>query len=139
MELPLSVVSRTTCPATVRQGSVVDVWVTPQVFRGEWAPQGEGRARVLTDVVVVAVPRAADSLAPAVHPPGDRRGSRPTAPRTWVRRSAGSLTAGSSSRGRADPVVSRVASRVAVLLAAGGEAWESSALRPLLGTWSGPS
>ena len=61
VELPLSVVSDD-LPATVRQGSVVDVWVAPQV-----SEVGGARAkavRVLSDVVVVAVPRAADSLAP---------------------------------------------------------------------------
>ncbi|MET0838246.1 MAG: hypothetical protein ABWY19_05650 [Marmoricola sp.] len=61
VELPLSVVSDD-LPATVRQGSVVDVWVTPQV--SEVSGSRAKAARVLTDVVVVAVPRAADSLAP---------------------------------------------------------------------------
>jgi hypothetical protein len=61
VELPLSVVSDD-LPATVRQGSVVDVWVAPKV-------SGVSAARVkavlvLSDVVVVAVPRTADSLAP---------------------------------------------------------------------------
>ena len=61
VEVPISVVSDD-LPATVRQGSVVDVWVAPQV-----SAVGGAKAKavpVLTDVVVVAVPRAADSLAP---------------------------------------------------------------------------
>jgi hypothetical protein len=61
VEVPLSVVSDD-LPATVRQGSVVDVWVTPKVSEVEGA---RARAvRVLTDVVVVAVPSNTDSLAP---------------------------------------------------------------------------
>ena len=61
VEVPVSVLSDD-LPATVRQGSVVDVWVTPEVA-------ATGRARVkavplLTDVVVVAVPRTSDGLAP---------------------------------------------------------------------------
>lgn len=61
VEVPISV-GVDDLPATVRQGSVVDVWVTPQV-------SAVGRAKVkafpvLTDVVVVAVPRASDGLAP---------------------------------------------------------------------------
>ena len=61
VELPLSVVSDD-LPATVRQGSVVDVWVAPKVSEVSGA---EAKAvRVLTDVVVVAVPRTTDSLAP---------------------------------------------------------------------------
>ncbi len=61
VEVPISVADDD-LPATVRQGSVVDVWVSPDV-----ATVGAGRVRatrVLTDVTVVAVPRAADSLAP---------------------------------------------------------------------------
>jgi hypothetical protein len=61
VEVPISVVSDD-LPATVRQGSVVDVWVAPKVS----AP-GESRVKavpVLTDVVVVAVPRTSESLAP---------------------------------------------------------------------------
>jgi hypothetical protein len=61
VELPLSVVSDD-LPATVRQGSVVDVWVTPKV--SEVSGADAKAVRVLTDVVVVAVPRTADSLAP---------------------------------------------------------------------------
>ena len=65
-------------PATVRQGSVVDVWVTPKV------PSVAGaKARavpVLSDVVVVAVPRTSAGLAPQttrqviVGVPADRAG-----------------------------------------------------------------
>lgn len=61
VEVPISVVSDD-LPATVRQGSVVDVWVAPKVSSG-----GGERVRavpVLTDVVVVAVPGTSDSLAP---------------------------------------------------------------------------
>ena len=61
VELPLSVVSDD-LPATVRQGSVVDVWVAPRV--SEVSGAQAKAVRVLSDVVVVAVPRAADSLAP---------------------------------------------------------------------------
>ena len=61
VEVPISVLSDD-LPATVRQGSVVDVWVSPEV-----AATGSGRVKavpLLTDVVVVAVPRTADGLAP---------------------------------------------------------------------------
>lgn len=61
VEVPISVVSDD-LPATVRQGSVVDVWVAPKV-----AAAGQAQVKavpVLTDVVVVAVPRTSDSLAP---------------------------------------------------------------------------
>lgn len=61
VEVPISVLSDD-LPATVRQGSTVDVWVTPKV-----SAVGDARVeavRVLTDVVVVAVPRTHDGLAP---------------------------------------------------------------------------
>lgn len=61
VEVPISVASDD-LPATVRQGSTVDVWVSPDV-----AAVGGGTVKavkVLTDVVVVAVPGAADTLAP---------------------------------------------------------------------------
>ena len=61
VEVPISVASDD-LPATVRQGSTVDVWVAPKV-----SALDSDRVRatqVLTDVVVVAVPRSADSLAP---------------------------------------------------------------------------
>jgi hypothetical protein len=61
VELPLSVVSDD-LPATVRQGSVVDVWVTPKV--SEVSGARTKAVRVLSDVVVVAVPGRTDSLAP---------------------------------------------------------------------------
>lgn len=61
VEVPISVVSDD-LPATVRQGSVVDVWVAPKVSAvGQAQPKA---VPVLTDVVVVAVPRTSDSLAP---------------------------------------------------------------------------
>jgi hypothetical protein len=59
VEVPLGVAPEA-LPATVRDGSVVDVWVTP-----EGARAGDGVARqVLDDVVVVDLPRAADGFAP---------------------------------------------------------------------------
>ena len=61
VEVPISVLTED-LPATVRQGSVVDVWVAPKV-----AAVGQARVKavqVLTDVVVVAVPRTSDGLAP---------------------------------------------------------------------------
>ncbi len=61
VEVPISVASDD-LPATVRQGSVVDVWVAPDVPA---ADQTKVKAvAVLTDVLVVAVPRASDGLAP---------------------------------------------------------------------------
>ncbi len=61
VEVPISVASDD-LPATVRQGSVVDIWVAPKVSAvGGQRPKA---VPVLTDVVVVAVPRASDSLAP---------------------------------------------------------------------------
>ena len=61
VEVPVSVLSDD-LPATVRQGSVVDVWVAPKV-----STVGSAKVRavpVLTDVVVVAVPRTSDGFAP---------------------------------------------------------------------------
>ena len=60
VELPLAVASDD-LPATVRQGSVVDVWVAPAA--GADTATAEAR-RVLEDVTVVAVPGTTDSLAP---------------------------------------------------------------------------
>lgn len=61
VEVPISVLSDD-LPATVRQGSVVDVWVAPKVASvGQTRPKA---VAVLTDVVVVAVPRTSDGLAP---------------------------------------------------------------------------
>lgn len=61
VEVPLSV-APDDLPASVRQGATVDVWVTPKVpAAGDERP----RARLaLEGVVVVAVPRPGDSLAP---------------------------------------------------------------------------
>ena len=67
VELPLGVASDD-LPATVRQGSVVDVWVAPATAGGgDAAAQGSApeARRVLEDVTVVAVPGTTDSLAPA--------------------------------------------------------------------------
>lgn len=81
-EVPISVVSDD-LPATVRQGSHVDVWVTPKV--SAVAGQRPAATKVLDDVVVVAVPRAADQLAPQstrqviVGVPESRAGSLGTA------------------------------------------------------------
>jgi hypothetical protein len=68
VEVPVSVAADD-LPATVRRGSVVDVWVAPEAGAGGTSgagqEEGSGAAvRVLEDVVVVAVPRAASSLAP---------------------------------------------------------------------------
>jgi hypothetical protein len=60
VEVPVSVLSDD-LPATVRQGSVVDVWVAPKVAT---TGQSVKAVAVLTDVVVVAVPRRADGFAP---------------------------------------------------------------------------
>jgi hypothetical protein len=61
VEVPISV-AVDDLPATVRQGSVVDVWVTPKV--GSVSGQRPTASPVLSDVVVVAVPRTSNSLAP---------------------------------------------------------------------------
>lgn len=61
IEVPLSV-QGDDLPVTVRQGSVVDVWVTP-----ETAPAGQEKVtavRVLERVVVIQVPAASRGLAP---------------------------------------------------------------------------
>jgi len=77
VEVPVSVVSDD-LPATVRQGSVVDVWVTPKV--SSVAGAKVKAAPVLSDVVVVAVPRTSAGLAPQttrqviVGVPADRAG-----------------------------------------------------------------
>jgi hypothetical protein len=61
VEVPLSA-ALDDVPDSVREGAVVDVWVTP---RTPEAGQSRPRARLaLDDVVVVAVPAAGDSLAP---------------------------------------------------------------------------
>jgi hypothetical protein len=61
VEVPVSVAADD-LPATVRQGSVVDVWVTPKV--AATADGSPAATKVLDDVVVVAVPRRSDTLAP---------------------------------------------------------------------------
>lgn len=61
VEVPLSV-APDDLPASVRRGATVDVWVTPTV-----PGTGDDRVRArlaLDDVLVVAVPASADSLAP---------------------------------------------------------------------------
>lgn len=67
VEVPLAV-GTDDLPATVRQGSVVDVWVVPDPAAGAERPAGsaEGEAvRVLEGVEVVAVPGVSDGLAPS--------------------------------------------------------------------------
>lgn len=65
VEVPLSVATDD-LPQTVRQGSVIDVWVTPDPTSGTVRPGREGRAqRVLAEVEVVAVPGTSETLAPA--------------------------------------------------------------------------
>jgi hypothetical protein len=61
IEVPISVASDD-LPATVRQGSVVDIWVSPKV--SAVAGQKPRAVLVLSDVVVVAVPSSSDTLAP---------------------------------------------------------------------------
>lgn len=65
VEVPVSLAADD-LPATVRRGSLVDVWVAPDPGAGQGgAAESSGAAvRVLRDVVVVAVPRASSSLAP---------------------------------------------------------------------------
>jgi Flp pilus assembly protein CpaB len=82
VEVPLSVATDD-LPATVRPGSVVDVWVVPDTSHG--APSG-GRARsVLQGVTVLAVASPGDSLAPEgtrqviVTVPGSASGELPRA------------------------------------------------------------
>lgn len=76
VEVPVSVAADD-LPATVRQGSVVDVWVAPGAAgpgtaglatagtAGDRRAPGDAVA-VLREVVVVAVPRTSDGLAPQV-------------------------------------------------------------------------
>lgn len=71
VEVPLSTAAELV-PATVRPGSVVDVWVTPDPTTAESAgvepPAGRAHPRavlVLDDVPVVAMPGVDTSLAPA--------------------------------------------------------------------------
>jgi hypothetical protein len=77
VEVPISV-AVDDLPSTVRQGSVVDVWVTPKV--ATVGGQRPTAVPVLTDVVVVAVPHGSNSLAPEstrqviVGVPSDRAG-----------------------------------------------------------------
>jgi hypothetical protein len=61
VEVPVSV-AVDDLPATVRQGSVVDIWVAPKV--AAVGGQKPTAVPVLTDVVVVAVPRSSNTLAP---------------------------------------------------------------------------
>lgn len=61
VEVPVSLAADD-LPATVRRGSVVDVWVAPPPSGA--GPRAGAATKVLQEVVVVAVPRAAGSLAP---------------------------------------------------------------------------
>jgi hypothetical protein len=63
-EVPLSVATEAV-PSTVRVGSVVDVWVTPDAAAaGARAAQAARAALVFDDVAVVSVPRTGSSLGP---------------------------------------------------------------------------
>ena len=62
VEVPVAVAGDD-LPATVRDGSRVDVWVTPKVSAVQEA-SGPTATRVLEDVLVIDVPRAAERLAP---------------------------------------------------------------------------
>lgn len=61
VEVPISTAAELV-PATVRVGSVVDVWVTPDDTVQSGRPHS---TRVLDDVTVVAAPAAGSSLAPS--------------------------------------------------------------------------
>jgi hypothetical protein len=63
VEVPVSVASDD-LPATVREGSVVDVWVAPKA--AAMARPRLSAEPVLTDVSVVAVPSTSDGLGPQV-------------------------------------------------------------------------
>jgi hypothetical protein len=66
-EVPLSVATEAV-PSTVRVGSVVDVWVTPDSASadaaGDRGAQAARAALVFDDVAVVSVPRTGSSLGP---------------------------------------------------------------------------
>lgn len=62
VEVPLSV-EEDEVPVTVKQGSIVDVWVTPQT--ATTADKLADATRVLEAVVVVKAPKNSDSLAPS--------------------------------------------------------------------------
>lgn len=65
VEVPVAA-STDAVPASVRVGSVVDVWVVPDgVAAGVGSRTPAGAERVLDDVVVLAAPRAEDGLAPS--------------------------------------------------------------------------
>ena len=65
VEVPFSVATDAV-PASVRPGSVVDVWVAPGASATAAADAGPQRAvRVFDDVTVVAVPATGSSLGPA--------------------------------------------------------------------------
>lgn len=60
IEVPVTVAAEAV-PATVRTGSVVDVWVTPE---GQGDAESVESALVFDDVVVVAAPRTGGALGP---------------------------------------------------------------------------
>jgi hypothetical protein len=60
VEVPVAVASDSV-PSTVRAGSVVDVWVTPEVAPGDDVKS----VLVFDDVVVVAAPRTGSALGPS--------------------------------------------------------------------------
>lgn len=57
VEVPVAVLAES-LPSTVRAGSVVDVWVTPEVARGRAADS----LLVFDDVLVIAVPGTGSAL-----------------------------------------------------------------------------
>ena len=64
VEVPVGVASEAV-PSTVRVGSVVDVWVSPErAVAGQEASEGEA-VLVFDDVVVVAAPRTGSALGPS--------------------------------------------------------------------------
>jgi hypothetical protein len=63
-EVPVAV-DADAVPATVRAGSVVDVWVAPRADGSATAPGGGTAQRVFDDVVVVSAPRSAPALGPS--------------------------------------------------------------------------
>lgn len=63
VELPLSVAPEVV-PATVRAGSVVDVWVTPDSSSPALDGVDVDAERIFQDVPVLAVPLSGDSLGP---------------------------------------------------------------------------
>ena len=85
-EVPLSVDTEAV-PSTVRVGSTVDVWVTPDGAAHAEPARPAASTLVFDDVAVVSAPRTGTSLGPDRDPPGHRRGRRGPAGRGCRRRS----------------------------------------------------